>query len=210
MCYVCSVIQTLTYNDDDLYLILLNTMYDVCDVSCYRCCCCLHFVVSGGMYNIIRGTQWEGRNEYISGDSHDQYGIESIIIGVINISLAFSMVIAVLRAFITIELDHPQDETSTSTLKKILGTLFLPFQFIINYFLIPVCIVAVAYIWCQLVVIYTRKNWSYHYGWVIGKCIASVVVRVCMYICCVECEMYVEILITLLYNEMHTPYVSCM
>lgn len=121
--------------------------------------------ISGGMYNIIRGTQWaenrrDGSVNYINGDARDQFAAEGLIIGVLNLAAAVALVVVNTRGF----------ESSASGAGGAAKAKPTPMQHALNALgpvLSPgVCLALAVFLWSRILGIYTQKNGHYRMGWV--------------------------------------------
>jgi hypothetical protein len=117
--------------------------------------------ISGGMYNIIRGTEFaryekDKPTEYISGDPRDQYGAEGLILGFFNVAAA---------AMLTLCNEQIRDTSSrTSTSKN--NVLKNIWSGIVPLFTPVACLLLLVAFWFQIVAIYSSKNRGYNRGFV--------------------------------------------
>jgi len=138
--------------------------------GCALYCWC----ISGGMYNIIRGTQFaetrkDGSVNYINGDPRDQYAAEGLIIGVLNLACAGVIIIANIRAF-------DEGFGSVTGVSGVSGVgvsksrqqpVWVHLLNAIAPALSPMACLGLAFgFWFKIVDIYSRKNWGYRYGFV--------------------------------------------
>lgn len=110
--------------------------------------------ISGGMYNIIRHTQFaetrkDGSVNYINGDARDQYAAEGMILGALNLAVAVMIVLMNSRAYGTTEVVDVKNPKKLS-----------PFQHLKNaiapYFSPAICLGVGMALWAQIIGIYTR------------------------------------------------------
>lgn len=119
--------------------------------------------ISGGMYNIIRGTQFaenrrDGSVNYINGDARDQYAAEGLIIGVLNLSAAIALVVVNTRGWS--EAPAAGSSKAKPSPVQLLWNALAPF-------LSPgVCLALAVFLWSRILAIYTQKNGHYRMGWV--------------------------------------------
>jgi len=127
--------------------------------------------IAGGMYNVIRGTQFAevGKDgsvlSYINPDSRDQFAAEGLIVGVLNVGAALALVLANQRAF---DDSYAQaagsaagsggkaKASSLTHLKNALSPLFSP----------AVCFAITLALWYRVLAIYSIKNRGYGLGFV--------------------------------------------
>jgi oligosaccharyltransferase complex subunit gamma len=113
------------------------------------------FCISGGMFNIIRNTPFAGEDHngdvsYIHGGNRNQYGVEGYIMGSVEVGCGLALVMLTLTAF------YSADDKKRKWYNK---TAMI--------FTWPLTLAAIfAFFWSILLVIYTKKNGSYRYGFV--------------------------------------------
>jgi hypothetical protein len=125
--------------------------------------------IAGGMYNVIRGTQFadvqkDGTTNYINGDARDQFAAEGLIIGVLNVGAALALVMLNTRAFDDSYATGGSGAaaagkaklTPLGHLKNALSPLFTP----------VVCSAIALALWYRVLAIYSIKNRGYRYGFV--------------------------------------------
>lgn len=120
-------------------------------LGCVVYCWC----ISGGMYNVLKGTQFaetrqDGSINYINGDARDQFAAEGLIIGVLNLAAAAAVIVLNSRSF---------DDPVASPPK---GAKLSPAQHLKNaiapFFTASVCLALMAALWFQVIDIYTRSD----------------------------------------------------
>lgn len=132
-------------------------------VGCGLYCWC----IGGGMYNIIRQTQFSGGNRdgstnYINGDARDQFSAEGYIIGALNLACAAALVFVNTLSFEETQVGGKQSAAATKQLSPMqnLKNAVMP------YLSSGVCLIAFVFVWSRIVGIYNMKNPGYRLGFV--------------------------------------------
>jgi len=132
---------------------------DGAHLSSRLCWCIFTFAVGGGMFNIIKQSDFDGGtagltvdHKWISGEYMDQKVVEGYIMGLMQLALAITVICINIVA-------HRYRSTNEST-----GVGWM--YWLISWLYSPLIFLALALlIWLQFINFYSRKNGGYRYGW---------------------------------------------